>query len=119
MFGIVFAAFKRVDKLSRDAQSGKTGIVVHVFEPLVDDGAGIVLQKFDVPAVLSEDVDDDAEMDGQHVGDQDLVRLFHFRPEFGVIVAEVDRLFRGLNLSFHRNASSVLPRRQACCEDGS
>lgn len=41
---VVFPAFERVDILPDDAERGIAGIVVHVFEALVDNGAGIVFQ---------------------------------------------------------------------------
>ena len=117
VFGVVFPAFERVDKLPRDAQRGIAGIVVNVFEPLVDDGARIVVQDLYIPAVLAQEIDDDAEMEGKHIGNEDLVRMLHFGRKFGVRIAEIRD--GNIFIFFHRNASSVLLWRRAYCADGS
>ena len=117
VFGVVFPAFERVDKLPRDAQRGIAGIVVNVFEPLVDDGARIVVQDLYIPAVLAQEIDDDAEMEGKHIGNEDLVRVLHFGRKFGVRIAEIRD--GNIFIFFHRNASSVLLWRRAYCADGS
>ena len=120
MLDVVFSALERVDELPRDAQRGEAGIVVNVFEPLVDDGARIVAQKLDVPAVPPQDVDDDSEMHGKHIRHQNFVRMFHFGGEFRVIVAEVRRFAPLYRLFILHPFASFVPRwRRACCADGS
>ena len=91
MFQIVFPAFERIDKLPRNAERGVTGIVVHVFEPFVNYGAGIVAQQFDIPAVGAQNLHNDAEMHGQHIGNEYLVRALHFHLEFGIFILKIDR----------------------------
>ena len=99
--GVVLSALQRVDELPRDAEGGVAGIVVNVFEPLVDDGAGVVAEHLDVPPVLAEEIDDDAEVHGKHIRHEDLVRMLHFGGETGIIVAEIDGRLCGFFVLLH------------------
>ena len=86
---VVLAAFEGVDKLPRHAQGREAGVVMDVFQALVDDGARIVAQELDVPAVAAQKIDDDAEVHGQHVRNQNFMRMLHLWGEAGIVVAEV------------------------------
>ena len=113
MLHVIFAAFEGVDELSRHAERGIAGVVMDVFEPFVDDGAGVVVQKFEIPAVLIEYFDDDVEMHGKHIRNEDLVGMLHLFGEFRVVLAEICDVF--LSFSFHFSASFAPRSRRACC----
>ena len=60
-----------------------------VFEPLVDDGAPLVVQDFHVVPRAAHHVDEQVEMPGQHIGDEDGVRRLHLGREARIWLCEI------------------------------
>ena len=93
MIGVIFAAFKGIEILSDDAECGKAGIVVDVFEAFVDDGTALVVKHFHLVACAAHDVHEQIEMPGKHIGDEDGMRRLHGRREHGIRTGEIGRRF--------------------------
>ena len=78
---VVTAGFQCLHELPDDQQCRIAGIVVHVFEPLVHDGAAGCPQQLAVVAVGLEYADQQLKMYRQHVRYENGMCFFHLRCE--------------------------------------
>ena len=79
--GVVAPVLHRVDHLADDQQGGVAGVVVDVLQAVVHHGAAVVVEDgYLVPGALHE-LGKQAEVDGQHLGDEDGVFLAHLLGE--------------------------------------
>ena len=74
-----------IDELADHQDGGIAGVVMYVLEPQLADLASAVLQQLAGVARLLHDGRQDAELHRGHVGDEDLVGLFHLRRKFGIM----------------------------------
>ena len=72
------AVLQRVDHLADDQLRRVAGVVMYVFQSLLDDAGTAVVQHLYLVPVVFQHVAQNAEVDGQHGGNQDGVGLFHF-----------------------------------------
>ena len=64
--------------LKDDQQRRIAGVVVDIFQPLIDNSTARRAQQLAVIAVRLQDADEQLEMHGQHVRDKDGMGFLHF-----------------------------------------
>ena len=65
---VVLSALDGIHQLANDQQSGITGIVVDVFQSLIDNTGAFGVQQFHVEPIIAHQLADQTELNGQHVG---------------------------------------------------
>ena len=78
LVGIVRPGSQSIQELAGDQKRGVTDIVVCIFKPQGFDPLPGIVQQRHLVALVQEDIAHDVEVDGQHIGHQDSVFLFHF-----------------------------------------
>ena len=86
MFQVIFAAVQRIQKLANDQQRRVAGVVVDIFQAQLRHGTAAVAQHLTVIPLVLQRVLQKAELGHRHIGDKDLVGLFHLRGKFRVII---------------------------------
>jgi len=81
---IVFAAFQRANKLPNHQKRRVAGVVVHIFQALLRNFRASGGKHLGVIALILKGISQQRPVDGQHVGDENLVGVLHLFGEFGV-----------------------------------
>ena len=88
--GVVAAVFNGVDQLTDDQQGGVAGVVMDVFQPLIHDAPVVTGEHIHMVALQLEQTLEHSKVDGQHLGHEDGIFLFHFLCEQETSVVVID-----------------------------
>ena len=82
---VILAALQSVQKLADDQQGRVAGVVVHILQAQLRHLTAAVAQHFHMIALIFQRRRQHGKMQGQHVGNQDGVGLFHLLSKTGII----------------------------------
>ena len=90
---IVFARKDRAHKLTDDEYRGIAGVVMNIFQSRIGDLRSVLIEKFHIVAVCTQNADDHFEMHREHRRDKNGIILFHVLGERYIILFHITAPF--------------------------